>query len=606
MRLYGVAPGRRAVVASAERARLRGRARPARRRRRGRGDRRSAPRDAGQSRRRCGAGSRRRGPPRARRSPRRSATAASPACASPKSPDKAPDEPNGQRIDCDCVVTSVGYAPAGNLVCYAGGRFAYDEDTAMHRVVELPPGVVPAGSVNGVWDLDAVLADGRRAGWHAARVLGRTKGEPPPAPPDALASQITHPWPIFPHPKGKDFVDFDEDLEVKDISKRGAGRLRRRPAAQALLHARHGAEPGPALERRRDPPARARPPAGASRRSARPRRGRPTSPEKFAHLAGRGFDPVRHTAMHHRHLELGARMMVAGAWLRPAYYGAKEDAEALIAAEVRAVPRQRRPDRRVDARRPRHPRAGRRRVRGAHVHLGLPQAAGRPGALRADVRRDGRDHRRRRRVPPARAALLRHRDHRRRRCGLPPDAVVERAVAARRRHRQRHRGLCGRQPRGPAAAARCWPGSATTSISSPAAFPYMGVRTGHVAGIPVRLLRVGFVGELGYEIHAPASLGEALWDALMAAGAPFGIRPFGVEAQRVLRLEKGHIIVGQDTDGLTHPYEAGDGLGDRQEQAVLRRQAVDRDPAGARRAAHARRLHAARSRTPCARRNATS
>src|SRR5690606_37959729 len=71
-----------------------------------------------------------------------------------------------------------------------------------------------------------------------------------------------------------------------------------------------------------------------------------------------------------------------------------------------------------------------------------------------------------------------------------------------------------------------------------------------------RLLRVGFVGELGYEIHVPASQGEAVWDALMAAGRPFGIRPFGVEAQRVRRLEKGHIIVGQDTDGLTHPYEA--------------------------------------------------
>src|SRR3546814_7485017 len=77
-----------------------------------------------------------------------------------------------------------------------------------------------------------------------------------------------------------------------------------------------------------------------------------------------------------------------------------------------------------------------------------------------------------------------------------------------------------------------------------------------LAGIPARLLRVGFVGELGYEIHAPASQGEALWDALLEAGQPEGIRPFGVEAQRVLRLEKGHIIVGQDTDGLTHPYEA--------------------------------------------------
>ena len=113
---------------------------------------------------------------------------------------------------------------------------------------------------------------------------------------------------------------------------------------------------------------------------------------------------------------------------------------------------------------------------------------------------------------------------------------------------------------------------------SPTAFPYLGVRMGTVAGIPARLLRVGFVGELGYEIHCPRIYGEALWDALMEAGKPFGIRPFGVEAQRVLRLEKGHIIVGQDTDGLTNPLRGRHGLGDRQGEAVLRRPALDRDP----------------------------
>lgn len=82
-------------------------------------------------------------------------------------------------------------------------------------------------------------------------------------------------------------------------------------------------------------------------------------------------------------------------------------------------------------------------------------------------------------------------------------------------------------------------------------FPYLGVRTGTVAGVPARLLRVGFVGELGYEIHVPARYGEHLWDTLMQAGAEFGIRAFGVEAQRLLRLEKGHVIIGQDTDGMT-------------------------------------------------------
>jgi sarcosine oxidase subunit alpha len=87
------------------------------------------------------------------------------------------------------------------------------------------------------------------------------------------------------------------------------------------------------------------------------------------------------------------------------------------------------------------------------------------------------------------------------------------------------------------------------------AFPYLGVRQGKVAGIAARILRVGFVGELGYEVHVPARHAERLWDTLMQAGAGLGIRPFGVETQRLLRLEKGHVIIGQDTDGMTHPAE---------------------------------------------------
>jgi sarcosine oxidase subunit alpha len=88
------------------------------------------------------------------------------------------------------------------------------------------------------------------------------------------------------------------------------------------------------------------------------------------------------------------------------------------------------------------------------------------------------------------------------------------------------------------------------------AFPFLAVRSGHVAGVAARLMRVGFVGELGYEIHMAAGRGAEVWRALYAAGAAHGLRPFGVEAQRVLRLEKGHFIVGQDTDGLTDPLEA--------------------------------------------------
>jgi sarcosine oxidase subunit alpha len=91
------------------------------------------------------------------------------------------------------------------------------------------------------------------------------------------------------------------------------------------------------------------------------------------------------------------------------------------------------------------------------------------------------------------------------------------------------------------------------------AFPYMSSQQSEVARIEALLLRIGFVGETGWEIHFPAESGAQLWRTLLAAGIQFDIRPFGVEAQRLLRLEKRHVIVGVDTDALTNPFEAGMG-----------------------------------------------
>jgi sarcosine oxidase, subunit alpha len=89
------------------------------------------------------------------------------------------------------------------------------------------------------------------------------------------------------------------------------------------------------------------------------------------------------------------------------------------------------------------------------------------------------------------------------------------------------------------------------------AFGYMNVRTGRIAGVDGCVLwRIGFTGELSYELHAPASYGLHVWEALLEHGADLGIEAFGVEAQRILRLEKGHFIVGQDTDGLTRAFSA--------------------------------------------------
>ncbi|HBL09129.1 MAG TPA: sarcosine oxidase, partial [Acidimicrobiaceae bacterium] len=93
---------------------------------------------------------------------------------------------------------------------------------------------------------------------------------------------------------------------------------------------------------------------------------------------------------------------------------------------------------------------------------------------------------------------------------------------------------------------------------SPDAFPYFSVRTGTVAGVADCIIwRIGFTGELSYEVHVPSGYALHVWETLLATGEDLGVAPFGVEAQRILRLEKGHYIVGQDTDGLSKAPTAG-------------------------------------------------
>ena len=91
------------------------------------------------------------------------------------------------------------------------------------------------------------------------------------------------------------------------------------------------------------------------------------------------------------------------------------------------------------------------------------------------------------------------------------------------------------------------------------AFPFMSVRAGTVAGVPARIFRISFAGELSFEVNVDANYGRQVWEAVMEAGEEFGITPYGTEAMHVLRAEKGYVIVGQDTDGSVTPVDLGVG-----------------------------------------------
>ena len=477
-----------------------------------------------------------------------------------------------ERVDCDLLCVSTGTAPAAGLLCQAGARLQLSESSGSFEVVSIPPNAFAAGSVNGVFDLDAVIEDGRRAGLSAARIDNKTA--PGPSGPTVIhreSGQARRYWFGTEHPDGLDFVDFDEDVTAHDVSDAIAEgfedvELLKRYTAMGMgpSQGRQSALAAARLVARQT----GRPLSEIGATTSRP----PVFPEKFGHLAGRGFKSVRRTALHDRHVELGAQIMTSGLWLRPAYYGPEHDRARLINEEVGAV------------------RAG---VGIIDVStLGGFEIRG-PGAAEFLNRMYTLSYHRLR-IGRVRYAMVLD----------DAGVVLDDGVAARlaKDHfyvtasttgaEEMYPALLWRQAQwrldvdiadvtssmcafnlaGPRSRAVLEKLASDIDFSS-AAFPYMAMRIGRLGGIPVRVLRIGFVGELGYEIHVPSAQGEALWDALMETGDELGIRPFAIEAQRVLRLEKGHVIVGQDTDGLTNPLEADMGwaLGRRKRYYVGKR-----------------------------------
>lgn len=102
--------------------------------------------------------------------------------------------------------------------------------------------------------------------------------------------------------------------------------------------------------------------------------------------------------------------------------------------------------------------------------------------------------------------------------------------------------------------------SVATDIDlSTTCLPQLGMSELRILGHEARLYRVSFTGELTYEINIQASAAQELWDALIAAGAPHGAQPFGLDALLLMRLEKGYLHVGTDTDGTTVPDDVGFG-----------------------------------------------
>lgn len=238
-------------------------------------------------------------------------------------------------IDCDLLAVSSVYTPTYQLALQAGAKLGYDDGTAQFTITGLPRHMSAAGSVAGRFALPAVLAAGRRAGAEAAQSLGfATRSIDIPEDDEREVSSFEAP--LKAHPKGRDFVDFDEDLQVKDIEnavKFGYSELelvkRFSTVGMGPSQGRHSALATARILAR----ATGRKVADIGVTTSRP----PVGPEKLGVLAGIQQSRFRHTSVHHRHVEAGAKMAPVGAWWRPLHYGSESDRDNAIAAEVNAV-----------------------------------------------------------------------------------------------------------------------------------------------------------------------------------------------------------------------------------------------------------------------------
>ena len=458
-----------------------------------------------------------------------------------------------QRIACDLVSVSTGWTPVADLAYMAGSRSAYDMEHGQMRVAEPASGIFLAGRVNGAYEVEIETAEGRVAGLSAAAFC-RYSTPPTEAELHVLEErnqrQPANSWDeIVPagSSKGKRFVCYCEDVTETDVTMA----LAEGYDSMELLKRYSTISMGPCQGKMCSMNAlqlcaqiKEQTADETGRTTSRP----PVVPVSLGALTGQAMEPVQITPVHEWHRDRGAKFMVAGLWLRPEHYGDPT-------SEIMTV---------------------RERVGLIDVStLGKIKLTG-PGVANL-LERVYVNQWRKLGVGRVRYGVM---------CN-DEGVVLDDGVCA---HVSEHEWYMSTTTSGAGAIFQWlewWAQSgwgegvhltnlteeySAFNLSGPHArrvlqklterdlsnekVPYMRARSATVADAPCRLLRIGFTGELSYEVHCASAYAQQVWDALLEAGQEFDIAPFGIEAQRVLRLEKAHIIVGQDTDAMSDPLSA--------------------------------------------------
>ncbi len=458
---------------------------------------------------------------------------------------------DGSKVSCDLLVTAVGWTAPTLLLNVAGDRPVYDERAARFVPGDgLPANVLATGGIVGDGPTAALVEHGRATGRAAAeRALARdgtsvTIPSLSPAPHPALYRSRTH-----------GIVDFSEDISSKDL----VSAAREGYDSVELLKRYTTATMGPAQGKLETintvavlAEATGRSIAETGTTVWRP----PHVPVSLGALAGRVLEPVRYSPMQPWHEAHRATPIVAGQWIRPEHYGDPAREVRTVREHVGLIDVT--PLGKLDLRGPDVPKLLNFLYVNKWLKLDIGSVryglmCGEDGVVLDDgvTGHLGEDHYLMSTTSSGADAVA-HWIENWLQTTFPDWQVymtpMTTAYASINVAGPKSRELMSR---------------VVSDVDlSPEAFAYMQVRRGTICSVPGCVMwRIGFTGELSYELHVPAGYGLYVWESLLAAGEDLSAGVFGLEAQRIMRLEKGHLIVSQDTDGLTQGYGVGlDGL----------------------------------------------
>jgi len=473
-------------------------------------------------------------------------------------------------VSATTVAMSGGWTPTVHLFSQSRGKLNYREDIASFVPAHTIQQTHTAGSTNGTFDLPGCLQEGRDAGAAAAGAAGFAVAEAGAAPvvdghaPDSALRPI---WTVpTVHPLGqgkrKHFLDFQNDVTAADVH------LAAREGYVSVEHLKRYTTTGMATDQGKTSNMNALAIMSEIQRADIPSVGTttfrpPYTPFTFGAAAGQNthdlFDPQRGTAMHDWHVANGAVFEDVGDWKRPWYFPqAGEDIDAAV----------------------------RRECKQARKTVGIMDAS---TLGKIDIQ--GKDATKllnmlytnawdKLGIGKCRYGLMCN-EH-----GMVFDDGVTTRLGENHFHMTTTTGGAARvlnwieewlQTEWPewevyaTSVTEQWAVSTITGPNArdvlakvapdlnldPEEFPFMSMKETSVAGVPARVFRISFTGDLAYEINVPARYGLAVWEALMEAGKEYDICPYGTESMHVLRAEKGFIIVGQDTDGTVTPMDVG-------------------------------------------------